>query len=51
MKGVTTKLKLADSQQEWQAVSRQICLLVQQLAEAVHRLRTVSVAVEDLVML
>ena len=41
MKGVTSKLKLAKSQRDWQAVSCQICLLVQQLAEALHRLRTV----------
>ena len=41
MKGVTSKLKLAKSQREWQAVSCQICLVVQQLAEALHRLRTV----------
>lgn len=47
MKGVTSKLKLAKSQRDWQAVSCQICLLVQQLAEALHRLRTVCTSLHS----
>ena len=47
MKGVTSKLKLAKSQRDWQAVSCQICLVVQQLAEALHRLRTVRTSLHS----
>lgn len=47
MKGVTSKLKLAKSQRDWQAVSCQVCLVVQHLAEALHRLRTVCAAAQN----